>query len=148
MTRCLSTVLVAFVFLVGCEGERPPTESQTQATSETQATPETQAVSETPAQALGAIIALYESRDFATLIRTRYAEIDKAENEEQVQSLIDRFSSRFESDEALGQAIATFESAREGTPELTQDGTVATFNVEGGFIKLSRMADGTWGFHL
>jgi hypothetical protein len=103
---------------------------------------------ETPTEAAGAIAELYRARDFDALVRTRYAEIAKAENDEQVRALVERFRSRFESDEALAQAVSTYESLQAVEPEMSDDGRVATFRVQQGFVKLSRMPDGRWGFHL
>ncbi len=103
---------------------------------------------ETPTQAIQEIIKLYEIRDFDALIRTRYAEISKATNEQQVESLITRFTTRFGDEAVLNQAIATYKAALQITPEISEAGQVATFQLDQGFIKLSRMSDGKWGFHL
>ncbi len=103
---------------------------------------------ETPGQGVQAIIELYEARDFDALVRTRYAEISKAETDEQVETLIERFRTRFADEAVLQQGISVYESLSSKTPELTEDGTVATYSVEGGFVKLSKMPDGRWGFHL
>ncbi len=103
---------------------------------------------ETPDRAIEAITGLYASRDFDTLIRTRYAEVSKAESEEQIEALVDRFRTRFDSDDALTQAISLYESLSSVSPELSDDGLIATYHLDGRFVKLSRMADGRWGFHL
>ncbi len=104
--------------------------------------------SETPVQAIQSIIDLYESRDFESLIRTRYAEISKAENEEQIQMLIDRFTTMFQDEDELNEAITTYKSVLQLTPELSENDTVAIFRLDKGFIKLSQMPNGKWGFHL
>jgi hypothetical protein len=104
--------------------------------------------SETPNQAIQSIIQLYEARDFDSLIRTRYAEIWKAENEEQIQMLIDRFTTRFQVENKLNEAISTYKSVLQLTPELSENDTVAIFRLDNGFIKLSQMPNGKWGFHL
>lgn len=153
-TSALGVILVtAMLFLVGCSGGESEDAGTADATETQDAPDATDATNspnaqETPAEGIASIIALYEARDFSTLFRTRYAEINKAESEEQIQSLIDRFALRFESDEALDAAIATYTSVLELTPELSEDGAVATFQLDEGFIKLSKMANGTWGFHL
>jgi hypothetical protein len=103
---------------------------------------------ETPTQAIQEIIKLYEIRDFDSLIRTRYAEISKAANEQQVESLITRFATRFGDEAALNQAIETYKAALQITPEISEAGKVVTFQLDQGFIMLSRMPDGKWGFHL
>ncbi len=103
---------------------------------------------ETPARAMEEIIRLYENRDFDSLIRTRYAEIHKAENDAQVQSLIDKFKTRFSSDDMLEMAISTYKTALQITPQIQDDGTTAIYNLEKGFIKLTRMENGNWGFNL
>jgi hypothetical protein len=126
MTRVLSTIVIAASCLAGCQSSEP----------------------ETPIQAIGAIIQLHEARDFDSLVRTRYAEIWKAESEQQIQSLVDRFKTRYQDDDTLEQAISIYRSALQIAPELAEDGTVATFELNNGFIKLSQMPDGTWGFHL
>ncbi len=126
MTRIAFIIGIMVIGLYGCESAEP----------------------ETPAQALGALIQLYEARDFDALVRTRYAEISKAENEQQIQSLIDRFATRYQTEDRLNEAIAIYESALQVTPELTEGGTIARFTVDDGFIKLSRMPNGNWGFHL
>lgn len=135
------TLVIAAVCMVGCGS------SETQTPEEV--TPEAKTpAEETPVQAIAAIIQLYEARDFDALIRTRYAEISKAENEQQVQKLIDRFATLFQGDDKLKEAISTYRSVLQVSPELSEDGTVATFKLDGAFVKLSQMPDGKWGFHL
>ena len=126
MTRLLFVTAIILLSIVGCT----PSES------------------ETPVEAIQSIIKLYEARDFDSLIRTRYAEIYKAENEVQVQKLIDRFTTRFEDEAKLNEAISTYKSVLELTPELSKNNTVAIFRLDNGFIKLSKMKNGKWGFHL
>ncbi len=103
---------------------------------------------EAPEEAVQAIIQLYETQDFDTLVRSRYAEIGKAEGEEQVQAIIDRFKGRFSDDERRSQAIALYRSLLAATPEISDNGTVAIYKLDQGFLKLSRMQDGRWGFQL
>ncbi len=103
---------------------------------------------ETPEEALQAIIQLYENQDFDTLVRSRYAEIGKAEGEEQVQAIIDRLKGRFSNEERRNQAIAIYKSLLATSPEISENGTVAIYGLDQGFVKLSRMPDGKWGFHL
>jgi hypothetical protein len=129
MFRIMWSLAAAALCLVGCEPEAPE-------------------APETPAQAIQSIIRLFEARDFDSLVRTRYAEISKAENEEQIQALVDRFETRFRDAAALEEAISTYRATLEGAPTLSEDGTVATFQLSRGFVKLSRMPDGKWGFHL
>ena len=155
-TFAAALFVMASTILVGCsesdsdtpDDVAPADASKAAGAPDTSSDTNTRSAQETPVQAIGSIIALYKARDFDTLFRTRYAEIDKAETEEQIQSLIDRFASRFEGDEALNEAIATYTSVLNLTPDLTEEGTVATFQLDGGFIKLSKMPTGTWGFHL
>ncbi len=126
----LAAALSTVVFLGGCGGEP--------------------GASETPGEALQAIIDLYESRDFDALIRDRYAEIGKAESEEQIRALIDRFAKRYADEEACKQAIALYRSLLSTSPKMAEEGDVATYVVDEGeaFVKLSRMPNGKWGFHL
>lgn len=135
--------LVGFVLIAalvaGCSSQAPQAGARGD---------EVAAAAETPADALRAIIALYQARDFDRLVRTRYAEIGKAENDQQVQALIDRFTSRYADDSMLERAVAAYRAALAVEPEISDDGAVATFNLERGFIRLSKMADGRWGFHL
>ena len=126
MTKLIWAITLAALSLVGC----------------------TSSESETPVQAIQSIIDLYEARDFDSLIRTRYAEIWKAKNEEQIQMLIDRFTTRFQDETKLNEAISTYKSVLELTPELSENDTVAIFRLDDGFIKLSQMQNGKWGFHL
>ncbi len=126
MTKLVWIIAITALYFVGC----------------------TSSESETPVQAIQSIIQLYEARDFDTLIRTRYAEISKMENEEQIQTLIDRFTTRFKDENKLKQAISTYKSVLQLTPELSENDTVAIFKLNNGFIKLSRMPNGKWGFHL
>jgi len=126
VTKLVWTIAIAALSLVGC----------------------TSSESETPVQAIQSIIQLYEARDFNSLIRTRYAEISKAENEQQIQILIDRFTTRFQDENKLNRAISTYKSVLQLTPELSENDTVAIFRLDNGFIKLSQMPNGKWGFHL
>jgi len=126
MKRIVLILVIAGLWVAGCASSEP----------------------ETPGQAVQAIIELYEARDFDSLIRTRYAEISKARDEQQIQTLIDRFGTRYKEEAALNQAVATYRSVLRLTPELSENGTVAVFKLNDGFIKLSRMDNGNWGFHL
>ena len=126
MPKLLCAIILAALSFVGCKSSE----------------------SETPVQGIQSIIQLYEARDFNSLIRTRYAEISKAENEEQIQMLIDRFTNRFEDENKLNEAISTYKSVLQLTPELSENNTVAIFRLDNGFIKLSQMPNGNWGFHL
>ena len=126
MTRIATIVILASLCLGGCSSTE----------------------TETPQQALQAIIDLYEARDFDLLIRTRYAEIDKADGENQIQQLVDRFAKRFASDTSLREAVNTYRKALKIQPVLSEKGTIATFRLETGFIKLSLQKNETWGFHL
>ncbi len=126
MTKNAVTIIIVALGLLGCSS----------------------AEQETPTQAIQEIIKLYEIRNFDALIRTRYAEISKTTNEQQVASLITRFTTRFGDEATLSQAIETYKAALQITPEISEAGQVATFQLDQGFIKLSRMSDGKWGFHL
>lgn len=134
MTKIASSIVIAALSIVAC----------TSGDSDTTV----QAEPETPVQAIRSIIQLYEGGDFDALIRTRYAEIWKAESEEQIQTLVDRFTTRFADEDLLAQAISTYQSVMEITPVLSENDTVAMFNMDHSFVKLSRMPDGNWGFHL
>ncbi len=103
---------------------------------------------ESPGQALLAIIQLYQNQDFDTLICSRYAEIEKAENQEQVQALVDRFQRQYSNDENRSKAIAIYKALLDLQPEITDGGTTAIYRLDKGFVRLSRMPDGKWGFHL
>ena len=103
---------------------------------------------ETPQQGLQAIADLYAAGDFDTLIRTRYAEIDKAKDEAQIQQLIERFTTRFADETQRARAVASYEEAAAMQPTLSENGTVATFQIEEGTVKISMKKDGKWGFHL
>ena len=126
VTKFLSTIAITALCLTGC----------------------TSSESETPVQAIRSIIQLFEARDFNSLIRTRYAEISKAENEQQIQILIDRFTTRFQDENKLNQAISTYKSVLQLTPELSENDMVAIFRLNNDFIKLSQMPNGKCGFHL
>ena len=126
MIKILLINVITLLSLIGCSSNAP----------------------ETPAEAIQSIIDLYESRDFDSLIRTRYAEIYKAENEEQIQMLIDRFTTRFRDEKKLNEAISTYKSVLQLTPEISENDSMAVFNLGDSFIKLTRMTNGKWGFHL
>jgi len=129
----LTMLLMALISLCGC--------SQDSGTSS--------GTSETPAEAVRAIIQLYQAWDFDSLVRTRYAEIHKIENEKQMQALIDRFESRFADENRLDQAVRQYEALLTMSPEFSPDGKTVLFDLkERGFVKLSRLPDGRWGFHL
>lgn len=103
---------------------------------------------ESPEQAIKEIIKLYKAEDYVTLIRTRYAELPKADNEMQIKFLTDRFTKRFSDKEKLKQAIKTYKSALKAPKEWSNGGNNVTFKLEKGFIMLSVMPNGKWGFHL
>ena len=44
--------------------------------------------------------------------------------------------------------MALYKEALTIEPEVSPDGNVAIFNLENGFIKISKMENGLWGFHL
>jgi len=146
MKSIVSIIVIALVCLTSCYSDTPNTsESET---NPAEASPTETTLPETPNQGIQVIIDLYEARDFDTLIRTRYAEIGKAENNEQIQSLVDRFENMFQDDAQLTRAVSIYSSALQTDPELSEDGTIATFTFNERFIKLSKMPNGTWGFHL
>ena len=126
LVRAVSILLVLSVFSLNCFAED----------------------SETPVQAIQSIIKLYEAKDFESLVRKRYAEISKAKNEQQIQSLIDRFTTSYQDEKNLNKAISIYKSTLKITPAISEDGKVAKFNFENGFIKLSKMTNGKWGFHM
>ena len=129
MTRAVLTLLVAAVCLVGCTASEP-------------------SAPETPAQGISAIIGLYEAGDFESLVRTRYAEIGKAESEEQIVALIDRFEMRFGEMERYAETLQGFVLAKDVEAEISEDGTTAIYRLERGRLKLSRLPSGKWGFHM
>lgn len=126
MTKILFINIIVLLSIVGCTPSEP----------------------ETPVQAIQSIIKLYEAGDFDSLIRTRYAEIYKAENDEQIQMLIDQFKTRFRDENKLNEAISTYKSVLQLTPEISENDSMAIFNLDDKFIKLTRMTNGKWGFHL
>lgn len=103
---------------------------------------------ETPEEAIRVISEILRSGDFDTLVKTRYAEIGKAENEEQVEQLVRKFEEEFSDPQRVKETIADFMKAIEGSPTFSADGTMATFEADFGQLKLSRMDSGLWGFHL
>ncbi len=137
-----ASVIVLAAVLTAC-ADAPKREADASA-----GPPAANAAAETPNQAARAIADLFRAGDFDALIRTRYAEIHKAPGEEQIEQLVERFRKRFGDDSARAEAIGIYEGLDSTTPELSEDGTVAAFPVGDGFVKLSRMADGRWGFHL
>lgn len=54
----------------------------------------------------------------------------------------------FKDDDQLSKEIAIYISALQVAPEFSEDGTVVTFEASEGLVKLSRMSNGTWGFHF
>ena len=114
---------------------------------------------ETPHEAVKRIIALYKARDFETLIRERYTEIHKADNEEKVEKLIDVFRKRFSDDVNNKLAVEAYEKALGLEPEIKdsdirqkgENGKMAVFSPGGfdrGTMRLYQMENGKWGFHL
>lgn len=95
-----------------------------------------------------AIVSLYEQEDFETLIRSRYAEIWKAENEQQIQTIIDRFERRYADESKRKQTIDIYRSINFKSPEMSEDGSVASYRLDDSFIQLSRMPNGKWGFTM
>ena len=115
-----------------------------------------QARVETPGEALQIIITLYETRDFDTLIQERYAELYKAESQDEVKQLIDRFAKTFEDEDLLQEVIALYTQALSVPPEiqtnpapqLTETATMAIYNIGETTLKLYLLKTGKWGFHL
>lgn len=103
---------------------------------------------ESPETAIKEIIKLYKAKDYETLIKTRYAELPKANSEFQIQFLTDKFQKRFSDKEKLNQAIKTYKSALKAPKEWSNGGNTVTFKLKEGFIMLSVMPNGKWGFHL
>lgn len=103
---------------------------------------------ESPVDGIKAIIVLFETQNWDELIRTRYAEIYKASGEDDIQKLISKYESLFSDDASRNEAIATYQSALLVTPVLSENNTIAQFNLPEGFIKLSLMENDQWGFHL
>lgn len=137
MLRLLTVLLLGSLGLVGCTAESP------------EAPVAEVASEESPRAGLLAIAELYRARDFDALVRTRYAELHKAETEEQVTMLIERLRKSCAEPAALENIITTLETAaEEGTPEFSDDGRTATYDVPGSTIRISRMENGRWGFHL
>lgn len=106
------------------------------------------AIPETPAQALQIIHDLHEARDHDALIRTRYAEIWKAESEADILHLIARFDDLFANEVNYNEALATYQEAMGVDPDFSEDGSLATYTLSGGTLRLSRMPSEKWGFHL
>ena len=123
----LIQVLLAVLLVVGCAESNDP---------------------ETPGEAVQAIVSLYEQEDFDTLIRSRYAEIWKAEDEQQIEALVDRFKRRYADETKRKQAIDIYRAITSRSPEMSEDGSVAIYRLEDGFIQLSRMPKGKWGFTM
>ncbi|MGK7876592.1 MAG: hypothetical protein AB4426_25850 [Xenococcaceae cyanobacterium] len=144
MTIRLFIPLMLALALVSCSLNQETSPQQSEPVQQSESFQQ----SESPQQGLQAIIALYSNSDFDSLVRTRYAEISKAESENEVKALIERFRTRYQDSGKLSQVIAIYEEALTIEPEVSPDGNVATFNLKNGFIKLSKMENGLWGFHL
>lgn len=140
MIKFCAVLLLLIFSMIGCIDEKPESEILDNSQQESK--------QETPHEAISAIITLFESQQWESLIRNRYAELYKTESEEQVQSLIDRYDSMFSDDLKRQQAIDLYKSALNIDPVFSDENEVAQFNLESGFIKLSRMDSGLWGFHL
>ena len=111
---------------------------------------------ETPVQGMKAIIELYKTKNFDTLIRERYAEIHKAKSEDDISKLVTRFSERFSNEKKLKQVIQIYEMALQSkpviktneNPQITETDKIANFAIGEKSIKLYLLKSGKWGFHL
>ncbi len=140
MVKRLLANLTAVLMLVACDNSQQE-ERDTQ---------------ETPQEGLAAIIALYNARDFETLIHERYTELYKAENEGQVALVIARHAERLSDEYTLARAIDLLESidpdsvvlSGAAIPLPSETGEMATFSMGDQEYRLYRQLDGKWGFHM
>ncbi len=124
-------ILTTVICLVSCKDKKEP-----------------ESKPETPAEAMEAIISLIQAKDYEALIRTRYAEIGKANGEAQIQTLIDRMRTTYEADENAATVIANYREALAQVTAVSATDEVVDYSISTGVVKLSRMPDGNWGFHL
>ena len=111
---------------------------------------------ETPEEGLQIILELYQARNFETLVLERYAELYKANSENEIASVIAFFERRFSNEEKLNEVTSFFMVALEGSPEISNDyesqisetGEIAIFIVGDVTFTLYKMKTGLWDFHL
>ena len=127
-----STILSVIIF-IGCGSKETPVEAKAK---------------ETPHQAIGNIIELVESENAESLVKQRYAELEKAENPSQINQLIERFEKILKNPEKKSQMVEQYSQALEVAPVFEENGHLALIEIGTGTIRMSKMADGRWGFRL
>ena len=118
--------------------------------------PSSYAEDESPTEGLQAIINLYKSKDFDTLLRERYAEIHKAKTDDEIEKLVKMFSAKFSNEKRLNKTISIYEKillitpiiATNENPQITESDKIAQFPMEDSSYKLYLLKTGKWGFHL
>ena len=103
---------------------------------------------ETPQEAIHEIVRIFQSGDFDSLVRTRFAGIEEAEDEAQIKELIGQFKEQFSDPELVKGAVSDFSEALKVEPAFSDGGKTAVFKTDFGELKLSKMGNGNWGFHL
>lgn len=111
---------------------------------------------ETPKEGIKSIIALFQAKDFDTLIRERYSEIYKAQAVGKVDELINRVTKRFSNQKRLARSIQVFKRALDVEPEIminpapreTETDKMASFNVQDGPVVIYLQKSGKWGIHM
>jgi hypothetical protein len=135
MTRLILTTLLICAF--GCTGNK----------------------SETPSEAASTIGTLLKNRDYTTLFQERYSEWHKVETEGiEPEAAIAKLSGMFEKNHemlvAMYDQLATADYAfsQNEMPQTSETGEIATatISVNGRelSVKLYKMTNGRWGFHL
>jgi hypothetical protein len=113
---------------------------------------------ESPKEGAAAILKLLADRNYADLLKTRYTEWFKAEEEGDEDKAIKQLSAMFEKNHGTlvsvyeQLATAEFELGTNDHPLKTETGTIATATIKVGGkeapFRLYQMKSGQWGFHL
>lgn len=129
----VSSAILSVMICFGCGKNESSTESKGK---------------ETPHQAIENIIELVESENAESLVKQRYAELEKAENPSQVDQLIERFEKILKDPERKSLMVEQYSQALEVAPVFEDNGHLALIEIGTGTIRMSKMSDERWGFRL
>lgn len=109
---------------------------------------ETGNTGESPKQGLRSVMEIYQSRDWNRLLRERCADAPYVTSGDTLRQLRQELNDRYGDEQALDAFVQKLQLALLAKPNLTSDGRVAIFSVNGETLSLAKMDTGQWGVRL